>query len=518
MNNTLLVLTLLISLTYASRQPNDLSLKSLPPLQRRFLDTYVTKNGNLTLQKDSTGFYVEVDLADHPSDASDSFVYDPWKTNMTVGLYTSQTLLSISCLNYTPYDCSNYVCYNYTWPISLDFPYLSMQGNLVETQMYLDYSNWHLLYYANVANYCYSQREASYGTYRSGIVGLAWNYTQGNYYSSSAIISIYLNQNTTGGTLLFGIDSNIRAKSSYIATLSADDEFHVNATTFFLSVGSNTINFNAKLIFDLDSDAIGLPLTTYNYLIQDLNSLYNTRCKNSTYKPICYYSGNLTDLPTINLELQNSLLPLPPQIYVENFNAQGTGSYFVLNFKGLSSSLYDQSYVTPAFENYVILDQNFMTYYTTQFSGSTGNYSISIYNPNPSSSPSNQDWIYIVIGSVVGAIVTIGLICYCCKRSKRIRRQRREKNKIVVEESSEASIREPLAVNPQFNNTQYPHNNMYPPTVYGQNVQGQYIPQPYGNQPGFPQPGYPYKPQAQWQGYGHNGIPVQGGQPNAWTQ
>lgn len=531
MNNILFVFTLLISLSYASNRANISPSRSLESIQRRFLDTYVTKNGNITLQKDSYGFYFEVDLSDHPSDASDS-AYDPYKVNMTVGLYTSQTLLSSQpCLNYNTYDCSNYQCYNYTWATSLDFPYLSMQGFLVETRMYLDYSNWHLVYYANVANYCFSQRESTFGSYRYGIVGLGWNYTENNYnnYLSSdiIIISIYLNQNATSGTLLFGIDSNIRANSSYIATLSADVEFHVNATYFFLSVGSSTISFNAKLIFDLDSDAIGLPYTIYNDVLQYLQT-YSVSCVNTTYyKPLCLYAGNLTDLPTITLELQGFAIPIPPQIYVQDFSTLVSyylgGSHFALNFKGLSSSFYDESYVTPAFENYVILDQNFMSYYTTQFTGSpsTNNYTISIYNPNPTSSPNSsgsQTWIYIVAGSVVGAIIIIGIACYCCKRSKRIRRQRNGNKIVSVEEPSEANIREPLN-NTQQDNTQYQYN-MYPPN-YPQNIQGQYIPQPYGNQPGMPQPGaYPYNPQAQWQGYGYNGapMPMQGGQFNAGDQ
>ena len=143
----------------------DLFNERSPPL----MNAYRAQNGINTIFKDDRSFYVGVDLQySYNEDDSDSD-FGPNTVPMLLSLYTSNVWLADDCLSYYQYDCSEYSCNKYTWQDSneslLDFSAIGYQASVT---MYLDYFNWRLASYANIATSCnsstyYWQQPQTYG-------------------------------------------------------------------------------------------------------------------------------------------------------------------------------------------------------------------------------------------------------------------------------------------------------------------------------------------------------------------
>lgn len=517
------------------------------PTKLRLLNGAVTSQGRIALQKDTVGFYVNVDFAYNPDDASDSDADDYDMGAMSLALYTSQTVLSQSCFDFYEYQCSEFDCTPYTSATSrVDLPYFIAHGYSARSIVYLDYGNWALNNDAIIATTCTGNPDYSIGSYRYGVLGLGLNTTQSNYLNGT-VFSIQLDRYGDSGTLLFDRNYTITDAASYAASLTASSNFHIDASDTVISIDDTQSTFSGKIIFDLDADAIGFPSSVYQDVLDNLQSANaNLFCGTDTYMPQCTYTGKVKHLKSIFITVQNTNIEIPPTVYLQNQtdrHAKIDGTV-TLNIRSLDSSETGYSYVTPLYENYMILDQNFLSYYYAEFSqnGDYGSVTIWPIYPDNSDSDGCPVWVYIVSG--IGGFFFLSLtICCICGCIKRRRDRRRAANKRVFQTDANINAEDQGSL---MNNDQgaaglpYPaqNNYYYPPPAYSyaqnggynnggysqqqfqnppqqvQNPQQQYQnpPHAYGNMPGYtyiPQHGqqesrYPYLPPAQ--GYQQQGF------------
>jgi len=466
MQKSLCIFLCALLLGYALGNTNQTTLRSnqTSPNSTKTPRLNVTNSGNIPLYKDSQGFYAGVDLA---KDDSSWPYYGPNTVSMLLGLYTSQTLLVTSCMSFTQYDCQKYQCTQYGWMNkTVQYPYFIASGFSATAEAYLDYSHWSLGDYALIAATCSSGGMAVYGYGMSGILGLGLNTGNGliNYNVGNPVFSLYLKPvNNQAGYLMFQKDLRYASSSSPIATLKTDKNWR---STFngYIQVGVTSVSlYNVSLIFDLYADTIGFPSTVYNSVLQYLG--YAGAYCSGNYRASCSYGSYMSRLPTLAIQLNypnSGNIYLPPEVYVYNYSSYANSTYvssFTLNLRALGSNLPTTSYVTPDFNNTLILNSDVLSRYYSVFDASSPNSPyIYLYNAVQTPPiPGSTSWWNFVIGGVVLAII-ICACCRCCCRPKVINTVQ---TPLILNDETQAQFaKAPILV-----------NYAYPQTVYGQQPQ-----------------------------------------------
>lgn len=379
---------------------------------RPILNAYATKSGTIPLQVQGSDILVFVDFSDD-SDETSKFSYDTTDSQpMQLALYTSTTLLSAGCFNYTPYDCSNTSCSNDkdNSTISINFPYFNAIGSRGSAQLYLDYSYFSLSSKPLFASSCTSNNSFLNGSGYYGMIGMG---TQGsamnNFKSYRPLFSIHIPVNSTDATLVFKTDLSYAASDTPTTQLQGDSNWHVGGVTA-IQMANYSYNISNSLIFDINADTPGFPLDIYNSIINGLQESLDMICTNDTYRPTCTYLGNTPTFPTIFVQIGNQSIPIVPAIYLDSdVSDQSDGSDITLLLKGLDSSLTGESYVVPEYKNYIILDSNVMTYYYTVFDGSSDGNTITLYIANQGS-----DIMLLYIIMACGGVMGISCFFCCC--------------------------------------------------------------------------------------------------------
>jgi len=212
-------------------------------------------------------------------------------------------------------------------------------------------------------------------------------------------------------------------------------------------------------MFDINSNDIGLPYMVYVEFVKNFAKSIGGPCSSDMYWPKCYFPGKPQDLPDINLVFGTYNLTIPAKIYAGITSEESTQTIFYLNVKATSPSLTGISYVTPSFQNSLILGQNFMRYYSTVFDASSGYNIVSLYRSINSGDPNSYYWL--ILGAL-GAFVLVGLCCYCCKNKKDAANQKDNINTVAVNNTSDVVYNN--------NNTGY----QAPPQIYNQSGPGNY--------------------------------------------
>jgi len=390
------------------------------------MNAHAGSSGVIELQKDFSGFYVEADLSYYPfgsSNSTDSFKnYDSVK--MMVSLSNDETMVATDCLNFSSYDCNKYHCYKEDWSSNLSFPSFNASVQAAEGYIYLDYFFWGLtstnLY---IAQSCQTGNYSEgVGIDRYGVLGLGTGNGSDSNYITSELFSVYVKPNLASGKLLFMNDASTYAKKSSepIYTLQAKSSWQTSVSNASLQLANSTINLSAdKLIFDVNSDAIGLPFENYKSLSLAFFISLNVYCNFDLYKTSCYFIDKIVDLPDITLSINNDTnLTIPSGLYSTPFVKCGNYTCFTLRFKAIGSFLPGKAYVSPAFNNSIILDANFMSYYYTVFDATSGSNKIFLYQVDKTN-PDDGDGLRAIIGGTVAAVFLIG-ICYCASKKKRV--------------------------------------------------------------------------------------------------
>jgi len=437
------------------------------------MNAHAGSSGIIELQKDSNNeFYVEADLASYPFGSSKNSTNSLQITDsvkMMISLSNDETLVVTNCLNFSSYDCGKYHCYKEDWNANLSFPSFNASAQAAEGYIYLGYFFWALtttnLYIAQSCQTGNYSPEAV-GLDRYGVLGLGTgNGSDGNYITSQ-LFSVYMKPDLTGGKLLFMNNAGTYAKSeepSY--NLTANSSWQTKISNATLQFSNSSINLTAdNLIFDINSDAIGLPNEDFKNLMLGFLADFNIYCNFVPYKPtVCLFLDKVVDLPDITLSLNNNTnLTIPSSVYSTPFEKLKNFTSFTLKFKGIGSTLPSKSYVSPAFNNSVILDANFMRYYYTVFDATSGSNKIYLYQA-AKSTPDDGDGMNAVIGGTIAAIFLIA-ICYCASKKKRVENSASDKN-----DSTQAPLIYSSAYNSQPQSVYQPTFNGGTTIGYGQN-------------------------------------------------
>lgn len=276
------------------------------------------------------------------------------------------------------------------------------------------------------ANYC--SRNSFGNNDVVGSVGLSIN--ESNYFnldSEDNRFAVWLEREGSDGNLIFGDDSDYREGEPFrMMRVSKNWEIPVESVVLL----DSEYDFNGRILFDLNSDFIGLPDDIYNRLLNDLKQRWNFVCDNLAYQPRCSYTRDLSNLPSLIImpEEGNNPLTLPPDLYLKKLD----NNLFQILFVSLTlKPLYPhQVLVTPSYLNYMIFGAPFFRRYYTVFNyQDPNNPEIDIYNP-PAGNPSEEGGISVwgIIGIVLGSILLLGIIIGSIYAFRKNRDKKRQEN------------------------------------------------------------------------------------------
>lgn len=399
----------------------------LLPVSRNFRGLSVSSSSYISLDNSGVNLYLNLQL--YGSD------FGNWNSAETAGnvamslaLYNSETLLSTDCLNFLNSDyIGDTLAQDLLNTSVLQFPYFQVEDYYVSSSISASNDGIYFPTTAIFASSCLTNpTNTSYG---SGIYGLIGMGTQGgsSLGSFSPVFSIYLAQDSSSGELIIGTDSSYTA-SKYLANVfTADENWNIYGVESVQLGTYSAGNLNLSMIFDINADAIGLPLEIFQGVVAGLASEMSFNCSNETYLPYCSYVGEVNDFPDLSIQIGNQTLYISPEIYVyEGYEEMAFLGSIILNLRGLSPNLTNESYVTPAYSNYIILDSHVMSYYYSVFdaSSSSGN-TITLYTID------RIDYItiYILCGNA-GLLLILGIFyCVTHYKKKAIREKEQAANK-----------------------------------------------------------------------------------------
>lgn len=431
--STSLLLTLAL-FAFLGLQATALPFLGGSSLKNTIMNAHATSSGIISLQKDAYSdgsFYVDADLSSsyYSSKSSKSPSNSTNSTNSTGGLSTTdsarflvsiantETMVSTYCLSFNWYDCSKYSCYNYGWTNKIDYPTFSANVQYARSYVYLDYTYWGLnSAYLYIAQSCTGG--SATGSNRAGVIGLGTDASTKSDFTYEAIFSVLIDSDLQGGKLLMMKDSSYYQYSSPVVSFSANNTWQIQAYSGYIQVDYSSVSFSGNVMFDFNSDAIGLPANTFSSVLSYFESVSGVYCYSGyIYRPYCYTTNELKDLPDIILSVNGDDIKIPSQIYATLSTDSGTYKYFYFNFKATSPAYSGKNFVTPSFASSIILDANFMSYYYTVFDATSGYNYIYIY---PSTNAPTQYGLFKWIAAgAVGALLLISLCCCCCCKKKK---------------------------------------------------------------------------------------------------
>lgn len=304
----------------------------------------------------------------------------------------------------------------------------------MSTNVVLDSGYWSLNNNGILATQCSSSSGISYNnTGVWGVLGLGFaNNSASNYIGGQPLFSIFINQGGQSGQLMFSSNLSLATTSDPIATLVTDNNWHITGLTNIVFNSSNTQTLNVsdyEVSFDLNSDAIGFPTAIYSTVIQYIQQAGKSlTCTTGIYLPTCTYNGNLYDLPVIQINAGNTVLPIYPEIYVTNSSQFTNGEIdgqITLNIKEISPNLTGVNYVSSTFSDFITMDSNVLTYFYIVFSGnpaaSTGTVSVYIANQAGSNLlDEGNPALYIVMGVVILLLLGGAAYWFFVRRTKQV--------------------------------------------------------------------------------------------------
>ncbi len=396
-------------------QAYSLPFLSNPPTETPTINA-IQNSGEIALKKDSQGFYVDTDLLyspiNPPGPLPDPQPRDTVK--MTISLSNDQTIAASNCLNFTDYNSSRYNWrYNF-WETSVSYPnFLSRHAIAGFAYVYLDYKYWGMsngiLLIASL-NSCETRDNTSaISLDRYGVLGFGTKDRGAQNFKTSkkANFSVFIQPDLSSGKIIFTNDTaNYTISPEPIHKWTSNANWRLNIPRGHVIVKNYSADFNyGEAIFDVNSDAIGLPSDLFKWFMSNLALVPEISCSDDLYKPDCKTNGSLSDLPDITLAFNDTKIRIPSKIYA----SPNGDKKFKLNLKATSPDLSGPSFVTLEFKDSIILGAPFMSYYFTVFDASSGANVISLY---PTVREISYKWV--MIGAV--GLVLLVLIAYCIKR------------------------------------------------------------------------------------------------------
>lgn len=367
------------------------------------------QNGEVPLTRSDAGsYYTSVDLKNlNPKSPND----DPETTAlMTPILYTHQSLLSPNCYKFKPYKCANYEkCKPSEDVATANYLNFKATGKLAATEIFLDYKNWAQNSQLIIADQCsdYVEGTETLGEGVSGLLALGTTDKAKDNFIGSKDFSFYFDKDGKTGKLFFSFKKDLVSSDTPIATLTADKNWQI-ADVNGVNVDKEHQDLEGlKLIFDVNTERIGLPQALYDKIAVVLKDKFKVECKIDVANPlpVCAWKDTVKNLPKITFTtVSKQEIILPPQLYVVNGNDDSVKKdNIVLNIQVYSPQGKGQAFVLPDYQNHIILGSSFLRNYYTKFSITDQANNINIYNFKQSSgSPGGSYWwVYVLIALVV---------------------------------------------------------------------------------------------------------------------
>lgn len=467
----LVILTLLPTFTLSN--PAKLSLKRSSSLSTNSSSLIKPPSDDNVDIQSYAGFYVNVDL----QPKADSTGFSPSTVPMVLGLYTSTSLFTSHCENFVDFNTSAYSCtqYNNT-PTTASFPYFQAQGYYLRTNAFLNNLYWTLNNNATYANLCTDGGAQAFGKQAYGILGMGFSDNSStNYISSKYLFSVYFDEDGDGGQLLFDTDLSYASSTTPEITLTANNDWHVSGVSYVQMTDNYIPMNNGSIIFDINADSLGFPLDVYDTILTSFGT-FGVQCPSpsSYYQPVCDYSGDIDDLPSLSISVENQLISISPEMYI--VGGEADSGKITLDIKALDSSLGAAvNYVTPEFSNYIIIGFNLMKNYYIVFDGSSYAQNSNVIQAYPvdNSKAKNSRVLYIV-GACLITVILLTIISlvywnYVKKRKNKVTGTEEEKVDLQTAGSVPLLTEKPsLPKKPHFN------SSLFPEEIYNEHSEDAY--------------------------------------------
>ena len=366
---------------------------------------------------------------------------------MVLSLYSKETFLTLDCDNFIPYFCDLYDCNIGDFkPAQTSYLYQGMNVSGGAATIGMASPAFEVCGYPIVyADTC----GTNFPLDISGFLGLG--HTINAMFEVNKNFSIFLSNGEDGvsSTLYAGATGNpdrIDHTQNYIFVGETDSNWMIPITRIEARskeeeslVGGIQLTSEHFILFDLNTDIIGLPQELFNNVIVTLSAC-GLECNITSYRPSCSYDGDINALPTLYLVNEGGFenkLEIEPAVYLKR-NDDGNQSSYTLEFGVASVNGTGPLLIDPVYINAIILGRSFLTFYYVHFSTSLYNENtfVTIQHANhvmPTGNKSNLELIIIAGIVSLTAVTIIGCIFFCVKK-RRDRRRKAEKE----EESTEA--------------------------------------------------------------------------------
>jgi len=260
-----------------------------------------------------------------------------------------------------------------------------------------------------------------------GSVGFSLNESNFfNFDTENSRFSIWLDKESSDGTLIFGDDSDYKGDSTPLRMMGVSKNWEVPVESLILL--DSVYDFSGKAIFDINSDFIGLPDDIYNRLMSDLRNRWNFVCDYKIYQPNCSFTRDLINLPHLVIMPTegNNPITITPDLYLRKID----NNLYKLMFVSLTDKpmFGNQVLVTKTYLNYLVFGAPFFRHYYTVFNyQDPRNPEIDFYvpsNTNPAVSGGLSTWA--IVGIVLGSLLVLGIIIgsiYAFRKSRERKRQ-----------------------------------------------------------------------------------------------
>jgi len=344
--------------------------------------------------------------------------------NMLISLYKSRSMLSSGCLGFDSFPVAQHSAKIQSTGDWANYTNFVSGGAYLNLSLWLDYAHWNLSAEAILGSNCWTSGVSFYRTGLWGVLGLGFDGDSiRNFIGKKPEFAILLEQDGAKGELSFVIDAE-KTKNPPNISLVTDANWHVKNvkrigfSSSVINQKSYAMDGDFTLIFDINSDAIGLPLTIFTSMMKIIGKFEGIKsCTSDLYRPSCEISSTkISDFPTVRIIAGKSLISLGPESYILNANVSSETKvkHVVFNIKGLDRDVLGKNFVIPEYENTIILDSQMMKNYYTVFSGNSAEKTgvINLYEVKRNYEEAEDAFFTtgFVIKTLIGLVVVIVLL------------------------------------------------------------------------------------------------------------
>ena len=388
-------------------------------------DVNSPNDGHVSLAN-SPRFAVSVDL-----DYNETTRSAKQAVNMLLSLHTSTSMLSSGCIGFDSFSVVQHAARMRNDGTKIYYLNFKAEGAYLNLSLWLDYSHWNLSANSILGSNCFA---TGVNFTRTGLVGMLGLGFSGdsirNFMGKNPEFAISIEQDGSKGELSFIVDKEKTANKPNVSLSTTQDWRVQNVRRIGLSKSKlnsqiSGLDVDYDLIFDLNSDAIGLPSPAFSIIMEVFRELEKVKdCTDDLFRPTCQLSSSkISDFPTFMIVIGRSVIYLDPEVYIYNGNTTKSIKTAIMNFKSISSRLSGKNYVTPEFDNTIVLDSQVLRYHYTVFSRDSSQNTgvISLYQTNRDILEAEESFFTwgLVIKSllvIVAAIVLIFVVRRCIQR------------------------------------------------------------------------------------------------------